>query len=764
MNSQGIEDPINELVSRLQSSLHEMQFREERLLRLNQLYSVISRINEIIVRVRDIKGLSDEVCRIACTEGPFRAAFIGLIDPDTSLINPVSFYGDEEKVMGVIKFVTGDLLNYLNPTSIVINEGRFDVCNDIENDPRMLSWRNEVLAINLCSFASFPLKMKGVPAGVFTCFADKPDFFNEEITGLLLRISDDISFAIEFIEKEEERRLREEEASLLQSMIVSISDADDVTAAIEIVLQHICEITGWVYGEAWVPRPDSTVLECTKTWFKDEKYEKFKAISEKYLFQPGIGLPGRVWSSKKPEWVKDVSVNGSIYLRSDGAINNGLRTGLAVPIIGGDEVLAVLVYYKDIISPENEQQVKLISAVTAQLSSVIQKKRAEIEKERLEAQLRHSQKMEALGQLTGGIAHDINNLLTVILGSGHFLHIKLKDQTLKSHVEQILSTSEKAAYLTKSLLAFSRKQPIDIKIVVINDVITGVEKLLRKLIGEHIKLKVQMPVEDITIEADRNQLEQAFLNLVTNSRDAMPEGGLLSISATVVRLDNDFVRTHSYGTPGDYVLITVSDTGIGMDESTKEKIFEPFFTTKEVGKGTGLGLSIVYGIIKQHNGYINLYSESGKGTDFKIYLPVVKSEINKSKPIVETGPSDGTETILVAEDEADVRRFVSLLLEGLGYKVILAADGDDAINKFNENRDKIHLLVLDVIMPKKNGKDVYNIIREMRPDIKVLFTSGYDDAIIQRQGILEKGHSFISKPFVPTELLKKIREILDKES
>ena len=211
-------------------------------------------------------------------------------------------------------------------------------------------------------------------------------------------------------------------------------------------------------------------------------------------------------------------------------------------------------------------------------------------------------------------------------------------------------------------------------------------------------------------------------------------------------------------------MITVSDTGIGMDESTKEKIFEPFFTTKEVGKGTGLGLSIVYGIIKQHNGYINLYSESGKGTDFKIYLPVVKSEINKSKPIVETGPSDGTETILVAEDEADVRRFVSLLLEGLGYKVILAADGDDAINKFNENRDKIHLLVLDVIMPKKNGKDVYNIIREMRPDIKVLFTSGYDDEIIQRQGILEKGHSFISKPFVPTELLKKIREILDKES
>src|SRR3989304_4076462 len=545
-------------------------------------------------------------------------------------------------------------------------------------------------------------------------------------------------------------------------MIVSISNADDVTSAIEIVLQQICEITGWVYGEAWVPRPDSTVLECTKTWFKDEKYEKFKAISEKYLFQPGIGLPGRVWSSKKPEWVKDVSVNGSIYLRSDGAINNGLRTGLAVPIIGGDEVLAVLVYYKDIISPENEQQVKLISAVTAQLSSVIQKKRAEIEKERLEAQLRHSQKMEALGQLTGGIAHDINNLLTVILGSGHFLHIKLKDQTLKSHVEQILSTSEKAAYLTKSLLAFSRKQPIDIKIVVINDVITGVEKLLRKLIGEHIKLKVQMPVEDITIKADRGQLEQVFLNLVTNSRDAMPEGGLLSISATVVRLDNDFVRTHSYGTPGDYVLITVSDTGIGMDETTKEKIFEPFFTTKEVGKGTGLGLSIVYGIIAQHNGYIDVYSKPGEGAIFNIYLPIVKQRrLDKKEKEIYSAPSGGTESLLIAEDDAEVRILLKVVLTEHGYSVIEAVDGNDAVAKFMENRDRIKLLILDVVMPEKNGKDVYEEIQQTSPDIKVLFVSGYAQDVIQRRGLIEEERNYLAKPIFPHELLVKVREILD---
>ncbi len=384
------------------------------------------------------------------------------------------------------------------------------------------------------------------------------------------------------------------------------------------------------------------------------------------------------------------------------------------------------------------------------------------ERKRLESQLRQAQKMEAIGQLAGGVAHDFNNFLTAIIGYGNLLQMKIReDDPLMMYARQILAASEKAANLTQSLLAFSKKQISNPEPTNINGLIIGLEKLLSRVIGEDIELRVIL-TGDLTVMADGIQIEQVLMNLCTNARDAMPHGGTLIIETELIELDREFITAHGYGEPGVYVLISVTDTGTGMDESTRERIFEPFFTTKEIGKGTGLGLSIVYGIVKQHNGFINCYSEPGKGTTFKIYLPAIKAEVQEAKTeeIHELIPA--TETVLLAEDEEEVRSLAKQILEEAGYKVIDAVDGEDAVNKFMENKDKIDLLLFDVIMPKMSGKEAYDRINKMRPGIKLLLTSGYPADFISREDIFEKRLDFIPKPISPTALLKKVREVLNK--
>ncbi len=386
------------------------------------------------------------------------------------------------------------------------------------------------------------------------------------------------------------------------------------------------------------------------------------------------------------------------------------------------------------------------------------------EKKKLEDQLRHAQKMEAVGQLAGGIAHDFNNILTAIIGYGSLMKMKMvDDDPLRRYLLQILDSAQRAANLTQGLLAFSRKQVISPKSVHVNKIIEKVEKLLRRLIGEDVEMKVILADDHLTVLADSGQLEQVLVNLATNARDAMSEGGSLTIRTGKAILDHEFVKVHGYGKPGQYALISVTDTGAGMDGKTKERIFEPFFTTKEVGKGTGLGLSIVYGIVKQHKGYITCSSEPGKGTAFRIYLPATGDEVSRTETDKVLLPaSGGTETVLIAEDDAVVRALVKETLEQSGYTVIEAADGEDAVGVFARSRDRVRLLILDVIMPKKNGKEVYEEIRKDRPDIKVIFSSGYTADILYKKRFIEEGFSFISKPVSPADLLRLVRETLDE--
>ena len=351
---------------------------------------------------------------------------------------------------------------------------------------------------------------------------------------------------------------------------------------------------------------------------------------------------------------------------------------------------------------------------------------------------------------------------SAIVGYGNLLLMKIEsDDFLKQYAGQILAAAERGASLTKSLLAFSRRQDMNPEAVGLNEIIRNLQKLLERLIGEDIELTTALSDREPVIMADSGQIEQIIMNLVTNARDAMPEGGRLSIRTETIEQLAASEPFPGLDKPGRFALLSISDTGTGMEQSVQEKIFEPFFTTKEVGKGTGLGLAMVYGIVQQHGGHITVSSSKGSGTTFSIYLPVHKGTPSV-KPTKESGVvGSGTEAILIAEDDESIRDLTRKVLEGNGYRVITAVDGDDAIEKFREQPENIRLLILDLILPKRTGKDVFSIISEMNSAIEVLFISGYTAEILEQKKLLNAQSNFLPKPVTPKLLLQKVRNILD---
>ncbi len=385
------------------------------------------------------------------------------------------------------------------------------------------------------------------------------------------------------------------------------------------------------------------------------------------------------------------------------------------------------------------------------------------ERKILEDQFRQAQKMEAIGQLAGGIAHDFNNLLTAITGYSDLSIMKLQDEDpLLRNLEEIRKAGDRAAALTRQLLAFSRKQVLQPKVLDINTIVTDMEKMLRRLIGENIDLQTSLSPDPGHIKADPGQIEQVIMNLVVNARDAMPQGGKLTIQTDNVQFDEEYARQHLGINPGSYLMIAVSDNGEGMDAETQKRIFEPFFTTKEVGKGTGLGLSTVYGIIKQSGGEILVYSEVGVGTTFKIYLPLVSEKLKLNKSGAKEEPLQGTETVLLVEDEELVRALARDVLKVYGYRVLEAENGKVAFQICQQKAEEIHLLISDVIMPEMSGPNLATRLTQLCPEIRVLYMSGYTDRGALHQGILEAGANFIQKPFSPAQLAKRVREVLDQ--
>jgi len=385
------------------------------------------------------------------------------------------------------------------------------------------------------------------------------------------------------------------------------------------------------------------------------------------------------------------------------------------------------------------------------------------DKKHLEDQLRQAQKLEAIGSLASGVAHDFNNLLTTILGYGELSLMKLSaDDPQREQIEAIYEAGKKASTLTRQLLAFSRKQVLEIRVINLNSLLDNLAKMLGRMIGENISVKMILDPNAGNIMADPGQIEQIVMNLAINARDAITEGGSITIETQSIDLDEEYCRTHVEVIPGTYVALCVTDNGKGMTPEIMDKIFDPFFTTKEKGAGTGLGLSTVYGIVKQHKGHIYVYSELGTGTTFKIYFKEVKTAAQETSTRKFPPMKGGTETILVADDEPSIRKLVRDTLTPLGYKIFEAANGEEALECYKQNAAEIKLLLTDVVMPNMTGKKLADAILAQDPGLKVLYMSGYTDNVIAHQGILDKDINFINKPLVPSILTRKIREVLEK--
>jgi signal transduction histidine kinase/DNA-binding response OmpR family regulator len=567
--------------------------------------------------------------------------------------------------------------------------------------------------------------------------------------------------------KQTEERLRRSEKftdamNRIANVFLTVGDEEMYGAVLAVILEVMGSRFG-VFGYL-ADNGDLVIPSMSR-----EVWKECQVADKSLVFPPatwGESLWGRAIREKKAHY-------SNTNLRTPPGhlpIDNFLTT----PILFGNEAIG-LISVANSANGYSEEDRSVQESISTRISPILNarlqrdrqeqaRKQGEAERKKLEEQLHHAQKMEALGTLVGGIAHDFNNVLTAIIGFGNLMKLQTDTADPRAHhLEQLLSAADRAANLTRSLLTFGRKQEIEARPVMLKAIIHSVEKMLERLLRDNIELEIEPSDDDLMVMADEGQMQQVLMNLATNARDAMPAGGRLTIASMPFEMDAEFDKTHGYGLPGKYALLTCSDSGDGMDEKTRQRIFEPFFTTKEVGKGTGLGLPVCYSIIKQHNGYINCYSEPGQGTTFRIYLPLIEAaSAEKLTSLPLTPPPQGDETILLAEDDLQVRMITRVTLETFGYKVIEAADGEEAVARFVEHKDEIRLVIIDLVMPKKNGREVYAAINKARPGVKALFTSGYSEDVFHWKDIVEGGFAFIAKPVAPFALLWKVREVLDK--
>ena len=554
--------------------------------------------------------------------------------------------------------------------------------------------------------------------------------------------------------------LREEKAGvqLLQEVAVAANEAPGIEQAMRICLDRICAHTGWPVGHVFTLSQDgSGDLVPTGLWHLDDaaRYETFRKVSDQTRCARGVSLPGRVLASGQPAWITDVTMDDN-FPRANTAEDIGVRAGFGFPVKVGREVVAVFEFFSSEVSEPDDRLMDLMGHIGTQLGRVVERQRAHDALRRSEEQLRHAQKMEAVGRLAGGIAHDFNNLLTVITGYSDIMRRGLSaDHPFFEPMEEIKKAGDRAAALTRQLLAFSRKQVLKPEIVDLNAVIADMEKMLRRLIGEDIELITKLAPKLAKIKVDAGQIEQVILNLAVNARDAMPDGGRILIETAEVDFEGAVERSRLCLPLGPYVILAVSDTGAGMDAGTLSHIFEPFFTTKGQEKGTGLGLSTVYGIVKQSGGDIWVYSEPGHGTTFKVYLPAISDGAVSPAPEPPAAVQHGTETVLVVEDEPGVRDLIAQILKSSGYRVLAAANGGEALLTCERFSGPIDLLVTDIIMPGMSGRELAERLASLRPDLRVLYISGYTD-----HGVLKENMQFIQKPFTPQSLTRKVREVL----
>ncbi len=536
---------------------------------------------------------------------------------------------------------------------------------------------------------------------------------------------------------------------------VALAEAKTLNEAGPRILQAIADSMGWGLGEIWRVDHQTNVLRCEASWQATSmQAEAFVLASRAITFSPGVGLPGSVWSAGEPAWIPDVLTDAN-FPRAAVATQAGLHAALGFPIQSGDEFYGVIEFFSRDIQRPDTDLLRMLTDVGIKIGQFLRR-------QNIEEQFHQAQKMEAVGRLAGGVAHDFNNLLTVIRGYSDLLLGRLPTaDPIRRDMEEVKKAADRAASLTRQLLAFSRRQVLQPRILDLNAEVAKMGAMLQRMIGEDIDLLTVLSPGLGSVKADPGQIEQILMNLAVNARDAMPNGGRLTIETTDVVLDAEYARRHVAVNPGRYVVLAVSDTGCGMDAATQTRIFEPFFTTKERGKGTGLGLSTVYGIVKQSGGNIWVYSERGRGTVFKIYLPRVEGPAEAIDPgMAQETVSTGSETILLVEDNPMLRTLAKEILCTHGYTVLEAAQGEEACRISEHHTGTIHLMLSDVVMPGMKGRELAERLKSARPTIKVLLMSGYSDTFVLHQREIDPGTAFLQKPFSPQSLAQKVREVL----
>jgi two-component system, cell cycle sensor histidine kinase and response regulator CckA len=816
------------------TDIRARKWAEQRVLRLNRLYYILSEINDAILRVHDPAQLYERVCRIAVQGGLLHMAWVGLVDPATLLVRPVAHWGVEEGYLQHLQITAADLPRGRGPVGTAIRERRYDICNDVATDPRLELWREESLRRGYRSIAAFPLIVQDRAIGALTLYATEVDFFKADEIHLMESLANNLAFAISTLEQEERRRRAEETQARLVAILeattdfVGICDTEARTLFINRAGRKMLgigedeSVTGMPVAEAHPPWSRALIsLEAlptasrTGTWSGETALQtrdgrelpvsqviiahKDATGAVAYFSTIIRDITERKRAEEERERLVSLIDNSSdfiglatldrkiIFLNAAGRRLTGLKQEADVRALTikdfitettwaeeSERVLASTGHWEAETQLRNFETGDLIatnlhtfvvrhpqSGAPMCLAVVARDIR---EQKRLEEQFRQSQKMEAVGRLAGGVAHDFNNLLTVITG---YTELLLGDHTAndpnRELLQEIRKASERATTLTGQLLAFSRKQVLQPEVLDLNAVVRDVERMLRRLIGEDINLLTNLDPALGHVRADRGQIEQSLINLVINARDAMPEGGKLTVETRNVVVDQCREFQGAGLRPGSYVALSVKDTGRGMSPETLTHLFEPFFTTKEIGKGTGLGLAMTYGIVKQSGGHIEAISEQGLGSTFHIYLPRVQSPvvIGKSEnPADEARP--GTETILLVEDETGVRNLAALVLRGHGYKVLEAADGMEALHIVEQRQEGIDLLLTDVVMPGMSGRQLADRVRALRPDIRVLYQSGYTDDAIVHYGVSRAETAFVQKPYTAAALTRKVREALEQ--
>lgn len=567
-----------------------------------------------------------------------------------------------------------------------------------------------------------------------------------------------------FVRDITDRRRDERRLAAQYAVTRVLSEAVRLEEAVPQIIQAVGESLEWDLGVFWrVDKPSGT-LRCLHHWHAAGVCAgEFLAANQLHGFKMGNGLPGRIWERGQPVWLRDL-MDDPAEVRAEAAAKVGIHGAFGFPIRISGEVDGIIEFFSRQVREPDEELLSMIADVALRIGQFGERARAEDALHQTEAQLRQAQKMEAVGRLAGGVAHDFNNLLTVIRGYSELVLSRLDtSDPSRREMDEVKKAADRAAGLTSQLLAFSRRQFVATKIVDLNMLIMNMDGMLRRLLGEDVvELCVDLDPREASIKADPGQIEQVIMNLAVNARDAMPTGGRLTIETRNVVVEKGTRRETMMLESGSYVLLAIRDTGQGMSEETQSHLFEPFFTTKEKGKGTGLGLSTVYGIVKQSGGTIGIESKLGQGTVCKIFFPKV-DEAAQTVPVANgnAGRAVGRETILVVEDDPSVRGLVQEALRVSGYDVLVARHGIEALLTGAKHMGPIHLLLTDVAMPQMSGPEVAEKLTGVRPDIKVLYMSGYPDHPVFEQGRVKRDTAFLHKPFTPTVLTQKVREVLD---